>query len=212
MPALKRTRRTQAERSEDTRSRLCQATLDALHEGGYGKFSTEDVAKRANVSRGALTHQFPTRNSLIVAAFNYLVTSWESEWPFDGSADHDRLKIDVMVDVLWTKLFQSGNYIASLEMMLAARNDVELSTGIREVMRRWSAHRDGVIAKLLGLPIDHPRTRYFIQLNLCVMRGIAVHHSFDPDPAADIQLLKEWKDLALAFKTAGAKPPNAEPA
>jgi AcrR family transcriptional regulator len=205
MSATKRTRRTQAARSEETRSRLCQATLDALYEGGYGKFSTEDVAQRANVSRGALTHQFPNRNSLIVAAFNYLVTSWESEWPFDGSAESESLKIDEMVDVLWTKLFQSGNYIASLEMMLAARNDDELSTGIHEVMKRWSAHRDGIIAKLLGLPIDHPRTKYFIQLNLCVMRGIAVHHSFDPDPAADTQLLKEWKDLVLTFRNTGSK-------
>ena len=202
MNTIKRERRTQAERSEETRSRLCQATLDALYEVGYGKFSTGDVAQRARVSRGALTHQFPSRNSLIVAAFNYLVGLWESEWPFDGSADDDSLKIDSMIDVLWTKLFQSGNYIASLEMMLAARNDDELSTGIHEVMIRWSAHRDRVIAKLLGLPLEDPRTKYFIQLNLCVMRGIAVHHSFDPDPTADTHLLKEWKNLLLAFRKA----------
>ncbi|MCX8995946.1 TetR/AcrR family transcriptional regulator [Rhizobiaceae bacterium BDR2-2] len=190
-------RRTQAERSEETRKKLCQAALDAMNEVGYGRFSTEDVASRANVSRGALTHQFPSRNALIIAAFEYLISSWEEDWVAANENDIRRMAVTDITDLLWEKLFQAGNYIASLEIMLASRNDDELGNGIREIMVRWASHRDRLLAKLLGSPLSDPKTSRFIQLNLCVMRGIALHNSFSSDSTKDTQkqLLEEWKRM-----------------
>ena len=198
--AAKKTRRTQAERSEETRTKLCQAALDAMNEVGYGRFSTEDVALRANVSRGALTHQFPSRNALIIAAFQYLISSWEEDWLVFIEANQRRLSPDEVTDFLWEKLFQADNYIASLEIMLASRNDDELGNGIREIMVRWASSRDKTIAKLLGVSLERPETDEFIQLSLCVLRGIALHSSFSSNSTKGLQrsLLGKWKEMLVA--------------
>jgi AcrR family transcriptional regulator len=198
--AARKTRRTQAERSEETRRKLCQAALDAMDEVGYGRFSTEDVALRANVSRGALTHQFPSRNALIIAAFDYLILSWEEDWLLFIEKNERHLTPDEVTDFLWEKLFQAGNYIASLEIMLASRNDDELGNGIREIMVNWASSRDKAIAKLLGVSLERPETDEFIQLSLCVLRGIALHSSFSSNSTKELQrsLLGKWKEMLVA--------------
>lgn len=198
--AASKPRRTQAERSDETRKKLCQAALDTMNEVGYGRFSTEDVALRANVSRGALTHQFPSRNALIIAAFHYLISSWEEDWHLFIQNNERKLTSDEVTEFLWQKLFQAGNYIASLEIMLASRNDDELGNGIREIMVRWASSRDKAIATLLGVSLDRPETDEFIQLSLCVLRGIALHSSFSSNSNRDLQrkLLDKWKTMLIA--------------
>jgi AcrR family transcriptional regulator len=51
-------RRTQEERTAETKARLKEATLEILLDRGYARASTLDIADRAGVSRGALTHDF----------------------------------------------------------------------------------------------------------------------------------------------------------
>lgn len=202
-PARK-TRRTQAERSEETRTKLCKAALDAMDEVGYGRFSTEDVALRANVSRGALTHQFPSRNALIIAAFHHLMFSWEADWLQFLEKNPRRFSPDEVADFLWDRLFHAENYIASLEIMLASRNDDELGNGIREIMVRWASSRDKIIAKMLGVSLERPETDEFIQLSLCVLRGIALHSSFSSNSTRELQisLLGKWKEMLIATHAA----------
>ncbi len=55
-------------RAEITRDRLLSATLESLHERGYSGTSTQEVCRRAGVSRGTLLHHFPTRIDLLCAA------------------------------------------------------------------------------------------------------------------------------------------------
>nr|WP_297256463.1 TetR/AcrR family transcriptional regulator [Bosea sp. (in: a-proteobacteria)] len=196
MDRRKAIRRTQAERSEETREKLCRAALDAMTDVGYGRFATDDVARRANVSRGALTHQFPSRNHLIIAAYDYLLTSWERDWANDTIHAGHMTPVE-LTDLLWTKLFHSTQYVASLEIMLAARKDDELGNGIRAIMVRWTEHRDKLTAHLLGASPSDEKVKHFVQLTLCVLRGIALHHNFSTDGGAGLQdkLLADWKAL-----------------
>ncbi|NDW02013.1 MULTISPECIES: TetR/AcrR family transcriptional regulator [unclassified Salipiger] len=188
-------RRTQAERSETTRNQLCEAALETLSELGYVKTSTQEISRRAKVSRGALTHHFASRNELIIAAFEHLVTRWEAEWPFSLEGMVPHLSPEELIDVLWDKLFDTGRYVASLEMMLAARIDDELGQGLRCVLDRWTSRRDRMIAQMLSLPPEDPAVARFVQINLSVMRGVAVHASFDSRPESQTLLLQDWKRM-----------------
>jgi len=195
-----RRRRTQAERSTEMREKACIATLQALTEVGYERISTKLIADRAEVSRGALTHHFPMRNDLLVAAFEYLLTSWETSWPFAADPAPPRLSIEELIDALWERLFSTEQYMAATELMLAARMDSDLGQRLRNVQLRWSRIRDAIATKMLGMASENETNHLFLQLNLCLLRGIAVHKSFDNDPAVDQKLLALWKEIVRAQK------------
>ncbi|WP_157961678.1 TetR/AcrR family transcriptional regulator [Acuticoccus kandeliae] len=202
-------RRTQAERSADTRARVCEATLDALVDIGYERISTQEIARRAGLSRGALTHQFPTRDALFIAAYEWLIRAWEENEPFASAkiGQGRPLTFPELADEMWLRIFRTERYIAALELMLAARKDAAISSGVHELMHRWTRLRDGLTTELLGLSPDDPHSATLVQLNLCVLRGIAVHKSFETDPDSAERLLSEWKRILAALPasiTAGA--------
>ncbi|MFD1910916.1 TetR/AcrR family transcriptional regulator [Halodurantibacterium flavum] len=199
-PPGKQRRRTQAERSAEMREKACIATLQALTDVGYERISTKLIADRAEVSRGALTHHFPMRNDLLVAAFEYLVNGWEKNWPFNAEPSLPRLSIEELIDALWERLFSTEHYMAAMELMLAARMDSDLGQRLREVQLRWSAIRDKIAARILGVATEDEKNHLFLQLNLCLLRGIAVHKSFDTDPSVDLKLLALWKDIVRGQK------------
>lgn len=189
-------RRTQAERSSATRRVVCIATLDALVEYGYERVSTTLIAEKAQVSRGALTHHFPTRNDLFLAAYQHLVDHWAEIYPLGEAHEVTSIDITGLIDAFWENIFAARHYIAALELMLAARIDNELGRSLMVVMSDWMVRRDGKAVALLGGSIDNEEDRLFVQLNLSVLRGIAIHQSFDNDKEASAKLLAMWKDIA----------------
>lgn len=189
-------RRTQAERSNATRQRVCEATLDVLVEVGYERLSTTLVAEKAEVSRGALTHQFPMRNDLLVAAYTHLVDSWGTGYPFGEDPATTRLSHLDMIDAIWENIFGDSRYMAALELMLAARQDNELGLALRQVMVDWLTRRDRKAVELLGFNEPSEEDALFIQMTLSVLRGIAVHRTLDRDDSVAEKLVAIWKNIA----------------
>src|SRR5437868_11199266 len=72
-PASPSARRTNAERSAATQTRLLDATIECLVELGWAGTSTTEVVRRAGVSRGAQVHHFPAKEDLVLAAIEHLV-------------------------------------------------------------------------------------------------------------------------------------------
>ena len=73
-PAAKK-RRTQAERTQGTRTRILDAAVEVLRKKGYAHFRTADVAKAAGVSRGAQLHHFATKEKLVYATMEHVFTN-----------------------------------------------------------------------------------------------------------------------------------------
>lgn len=195
-PEMRPVRRTQAERSAETRRRVCEATLEALVEVGYERISTTLIAQKADVSRGALTHQFPMRNDLLVAAFQHLVDVWGDRFPLGAQHDPGRLSAEELTDALWENIFSTPHYIGAVELMMAARQDNELGRALREVNDAWVVRRDTKAVALLGGVIENERDATFVRLLLAVLRGVAVHQSLDYDESSAQRLLTMWKQIA----------------
>ncbi len=59
----------QAARSASTRGKLIRAARTLFARRGYAAVSTEEIVRRAGVTRGALYHQFPTKQELFLAVY-----------------------------------------------------------------------------------------------------------------------------------------------
>jgi AcrR family transcriptional regulator len=62
-------RRTQAQRSESTRTALLEAARRLFAELGYARSGQEAIVSAAGVTRGALQHHFGTKEALFVAVY-----------------------------------------------------------------------------------------------------------------------------------------------
>ena len=71
MPSGARTA-TQQQRRDETRRALLDAAVESLIEVGFARTTTLEVQRRADASRGALLHHFPSKTELLVAAVDHL--------------------------------------------------------------------------------------------------------------------------------------------
>jgi AcrR family transcriptional regulator len=62
-------KRTQAERSDATRSALIAAARPLFAQRGYAEVGTEEIARAAGVTRGALYHHFDGKRELFEAVY-----------------------------------------------------------------------------------------------------------------------------------------------
>ncbi|SFA44229.1 transcriptional regulator, TetR family [Rhodococcoides kroppenstedtii] len=121
-------RRTQAERTASTRARLLDAAIDVLVDLGYARTSTQEIARRAGVSRGAQLHHFPTREALVVAAVEHLVDRRLAEFL---TVDRDAAGLELLLEAFSGPLFH-----AALELWVAARTDSSLHAAVLPLERK----------------------------------------------------------------------------
>ncbi|MGP3706192.1 TetR/AcrR family transcriptional regulator [Gordonia paraffinivorans] len=180
-------RRTQAERTATTRARVLDAAIEALVEVGYAGTTTQEVNRRAGVSRGALLHHFPTRESLVVAAVDHLVERRLAEVLSRPRTGDEGL--EVLIEAFSGPLFD-----AALELWVAARTDVNLRTAMIPLEKKVSDALAVGGAELFG----DRYTPEELELSIELARGLAVSRILR-SPEADREyidrLLPIWKDL-----------------
>ncbi|MEM1404886.1 MAG: TetR/AcrR family transcriptional regulator [Pseudomonadota bacterium] len=128
----------QAEKSENTRNVIMEATVKCYVEYGYTNTTVTKIATTAGVSRGAMMHHFADRQDVIIASVAYLSKKQLDEFRSLVAAadigDENEVteeKLRITIDSLW-KFFHLPSYVAYLELLIAARTDDELA----KIMKR----------------------------------------------------------------------------
>jgi len=119
-------RRTQGERTADTRAALFAAAVRCIERLGYAGAANALIADDAGVSRGAITHHFTTR-----AAFMAEVVRWvfdQETVTFRNILDEGRVgyRVADWPALLWD-VFSRPSGVAVLEILVASRSDPELA-------------------------------------------------------------------------------------
>jgi AcrR family transcriptional regulator len=195
------TRRTQAERSEQTREQLLAATIECLLDLGYARTTVQEVCTRAGLSRGAQQHHFATKAELMARALEYLVTKLRTEVVDAIRAQPpgpDRLAHGV--DLLWES-FSGTLSTAALELWVAARTDPELRATLLPVDRALGRATFDVFREFAwaDVPAERLDTLFWLTVNLT--RGLALDAMIGGDAARRTRLLTEWKHLATTHLT-----------
>ncbi|MGA9873557.1 MAG: TetR/AcrR family transcriptional regulator [Rhodococcus sp. (in: high G+C Gram-positive bacteria)] len=184
-------RRTQAERTAGTQAKLLDAAIECLVELGFAKTSTQEIARRAGVSRGAQLHHFPTKESLVTAAVAHLVDKRLAEI-LETNPDPDR-----GVDVL-SEAFSGPLFYAALELWVAARTDPALREAMLPLERRVSEAIMGGARAVMGSRMSTES----IELSVELARGLAVSALFrtpEADDALRARLLPAWESKVMEW-------------
>jgi AcrR family transcriptional regulator len=186
-------RRTQAERSAATRTRIIAATVDSLVELGHAATTTLEVQRRAEVSRGALLHHFPSRAELLVAAVYQLFEAQREVVGPEVLRARERGGIDAGIDVLWMS-FNSPLAIGIDELWSAARNDAELRDAIAKQDRNARSEIRTLCAALWPQYVNHPNYELALRVLIDAMHGAARARIVRSDRTTATRLAA-WKEL-----------------
>ena len=210
MPEAVRAPRTQQQRRDETRRALLDAAVESLIEVGFARTTTLEVQRRANASRGALLHHFPSKTELLVAAVDHLAEMraaelrlLSAELPAEGKGS----RTDAVRDLLW-QCFSGTFFQVAMELRTAARTDLELRPVLVAAER---ALRDRIVAqarKLFGKDVsEHPGLERAIDFTLQFMIGSAMTAVLHEDARLDI-LIDDFKTLFPTVLTNAATTPR----
>ncbi|OZC52924.1 TetR family transcriptional regulator [Rhodococcus sp. RS1C4] len=184
-------RRTQAERTAGTQAKLLDAAIECLVELGFARTSTQEIARRAGVSRGAQLHHFPTKEALVTAAVGHLVDKRLAEI-LAAKPDPER-----GVEVL-SEAFSGPLFYAALELWVAARTDAALHEAMLPLERKVSEALMGGASIVMGSRMSTES----IELSIELARGLAVSALFrspDADAALRSRMLPAWEQKVMEW-------------
>lgn len=188
------TRRSQEERSAETRLRLLDATVSCLIERGYAGTTTSAVQERAGVSRGALMHHYSSKAELMVAAVRHLAEQRGANLRRQAAQlpdDDDR--ISQAIDLLW-ETFTGPLFTATLELWSAARTDAELWPAVFDWERSLRRDLGAAMSDLFGATASsRPAFTEAIEMTLQFMRGAALTAILRRDQSRQQAVIDKWK-------------------
>ncbi|SDT90139.1 transcriptional regulator, TetR family [Halopseudomonas salegens] len=169
--ASPRTRRTQAQRTAETRQALIDAAVKIIYELGYGGATTAAIADEAGVSRGSITHQFGTRAALMAEVLR---------WVYQQEAQSYRELLSKLastadpadwVTMCWTVMSKPSG-LSVIEILQAARRDQVLAEQIMPMQR--SIESDA-LAAVAGLEqTDQSRRLDLMRMIVWSIRGLSL--------------------------------------
>ncbi|MDT7805102.1 MAG: hypothetical protein QOI78_8535 [Actinomycetota bacterium] len=188
--------RTQAQRREQTRTALLDATIGCLVDLGYARTTVQEICARAGVSKGAVQHHFTAKAELMAAAVEHLTTKLRHQLAASlGELPSGGTGVAAAIDLLWTG-YSGTLSTAVTELWVAARTDPELRAAIRPVDRALGRATLEHVTQVAGeLPPERAEMLFWLTVNLT--RGLALDAELGGDPKRRRQLLEEWKRIAV---------------
>ena len=213
-PDKRRPRRTQLERTAETRARILAATVESIGDVGFQRTTSAEITRRSGVTWGAVQHHFGSKDGILGAiledSFNRFSEGlMEAFANLGGSASLGR-RIDAFIESAWAH-FDSAHYRAAFEILLkdsAARrsgspsseNDLSWQG---EILKAWTR-----IWRRLFPDVDLGRRRALMiqHYTISVLSGLASMQLLAGEAAPfvqdELELLK--RTLAREFRAARA--------
>ncbi|MHA6784959.1 TetR/AcrR family transcriptional regulator [Pseudonocardia saturnea] len=180
----------QQERSDVTRARLMDATVECLVERGWSGTTTTVVAQRAGVSRGAQLHHYPTREELVLAAVAHLGAARFTE-ARERAAELGPGRTAAVLEML-AALHTGPLFRAMLELWVAARTDDALRAAVVPLEAEVGLETHRLTVELLGADESRPGVRAAIQQTLDLVRGLGVSALLTDDTTRRRHVLADW--------------------
>lgn len=193
-------RRTQEERREKSRAELLQSAVDTIAELGLANATIAIIAKRANLTAGAVQHHFGTRDPLLLAIlddFGRRLSEIVAR-PLLSQGRPVNERIALLLDETWS-LFGQAHFIAVTEILLSSRSDPKLHRGILAKTKAIASMMDERWLQVFAdLKIKPQRITAVRRLAQGAMRGLALRSGYF-EPRADLEAERDLlRELVIA--------------
>jgi AcrR family transcriptional regulator len=174
------------------RQRLLDAAVASLIEQGTARTTTLEVQRRADVSRGALLHHFPTHADLLSATVEELVrrneqTVQETLSKLLNATDATERAIRALAIMMAQPAF-----MAELELWAVARTDEALRSSLLLAERGARKDSERVLKALFAPLSHHPGHDAVVVMTVEFLRGLALSGVLRKSPIRRQQLISQW--------------------
>lgn len=187
------------------RKRILDAVVECLDRHGYAETSIARIQEQAGVSRGALTHHFPSKEALMVETAGHLlrpVTTPRRRPPADAEDRADAVEADIVW--MWEKMVDTREGRALLEILVASRTDTALKRRIAGSFLDWNDRINRALAASYGaLPAGAEAQEEIWTLCRVFLRGLNTQSPFEPDGEARRKLVRRFARMIAACLTDG---------
>lgn len=173
-------RRTQAERSAETRRVLLETTITCLHTRGYAATTTLLVAEKTGLSRGAMLHHFPTRVDLMVFVVQSVFDDEVAIYDTRLAAIADpKARMYAFPQIVWEVLSRPSG-VAVLEILQGSRSDPELTERLAPLQAEIEQNALALLGRWFG--DGGAGAKALMRLVVWAVRGLSIAQVLAPDP------------------------------
>lgn len=194
-------------RSEVTRERLLEATLDVIYAEGLRSTTIQRVIEAAGLSRGAVLYHFPTRDDLIEAAVIHSMTAAEARIRENARLMLEgRIDIAGFVRILW-QIFSGRFQNVAMEHMIESRTNAALREKIRPSVQRFHDAINEIWTELYRAGrISAGKAHVLLNMTLCLIRGMQIQTIYrGNDPAYYEPMIETWSEILSVMVAEGSR-------
>ncbi len=187
----------QQEKSRAMRQRLITATLDCLQKFGYHGASLSKILDTAGVSRGAWRHHYETKNDLVAAASEYLLsTAVKRAHDVAPQLSETSRDIEDILEYIWEEFYQGDYRDVWIEFNIACRTNKQLYERLTPVIRSFFDEMDSIWEQYMGY-MSRPGISVgnIMNLSLYLMRGMAVQSISLDNPEHYREMRSQWAKM-----------------
>lgn len=190
------------------REKLLEAAVDCLIDVGVARTTTLAVQRRAQVSRGALLHYFPSHALLLAASVAELVRRNEQAVARSlANLAKPKEPLEAAVNALAFAARQPA-YLAELELWAVARTDAALRHTLMSAERAARRDIERVSAELFEMWAEASAYTEVVTLTQHFMRGLAISENLGSSPARRKRLIAAWTEAMRLMLEQGASKRN----
>jgi len=186
-----------------TKAKIIAAVIKCLDEVGYSETSINRVQTEADVSRGALTHHFPSKEAMMVETLERLldpVRGPQSGGARDILGKSAGLGDGIVADMtrLWARVLNTRQGRALIEILMASRTDHPLHDRIQPSLAAYNDEINSNIQRLYRSPTGN-EDDIKVLWTICrtFLRGLHLQAQFEDNPD-HIKVLLERFALIIA--------------
>ncbi|MET0657344.1 MAG: TetR family transcriptional regulator [Steroidobacteraceae bacterium] len=182
LPAERKRRRTQEERTATARAKLMEAAIKLICEKGFARTTMSDIAAAADFTRGAIHHHFQNRVDLVRAIINDVERRVIES--FSAAAQKPNVSLEQRIDILINGLYdvsQSPAYVAAIDIWFTSRAEPELRDAAMQSVRRYSNHFRVAWQQTFGDEIPEKTIAECRRVVVAVSRGLIISSIFATD-------------------------------